>query len=689
MTDRRAFLYVSPNHGHIFPEASTGDMLVYTSRSNQKILIGTRKDVPAELTVTNAGVSARRLGVGTLEPQLSVDLHTSDALGLPAGSNASRPALPRPGMIRYNAEIDSFEGMDAALDWTSLGGVIDLDRDTKVVASNDNTVNIYASNALKASVDYDTFNVFGALSVANGETPITFETSSFSFWNRNSNQDLYYAAGRVGVGTDAPRVALDLAGRSDALALPVGTSNQRPAAPLNGLVRYNTQSHGVESYANGGWIPLGSSGLNTGTLSDRLEATSNFAYGYMSQLAQTTIQHAYSNFVDFTNSATQLLLQPVSEDRLPIGSTSNRGLVFLSDVVDDPALVYSNATAATAAAARRAFSNAETRVSKAGDTMTGPLTSTRFIGVGSNLTDLNASSLTWGTVPTSVLPAASTSSRGIASLYDGVDSTSNNVAATANAVRLAFSNAQNSLSLAGGTLTGNIGFSGATRTIGAIDNNGLFLATSNQTRIAITNAGDVGVGTTVPLARLHVAGTFYAPGSIVQVQSASFSNTVTGTNIVTYADISPNFEVVITPRFATSRMLIQGMLHIGGRQSTDGRFTFIRLARSNAAGIAEIGNGFTAETANLGSPCVAAHNWGGANTAEDYNIHIANVSVSVVDTNPNVNASSISTMFYRFRWATSSGGSSSRVAYLNRTENHGDGYRPNPISTITVYEIAQ
>ena len=688
MTDRRAFLYVSPNHGHVFPEAATGDMLVYTSRSNQKILMGTRKDVPAELTVTDAGISARRLGIGTSAPQLSVDLKTTDALGLPAGSNATRPALSRPGMIRYNAEIDAFEGMDAALDWTSLGGVIDIDRDTRVAASNDNTVNIFASNALKATVDYDAFNVFGALSVANGQMPVNFETSSFSFWNRTSNQDLYYADGRVGIGTAAPRVALDLAGRSDAMALPVGTSNQRPAAPLNGLIRYNSQSHGVESFANGGWIPLGSSGLNASTMNARLEATSNFAYGYMTQLAQTTVQYAYSNFIEFTDSATQLLLQPISEDRLPVASGSGRGLVFLSDNVNNPSLVYSNATAASAAAARLAYSNAETRVSKSGDTMTGPLTSTRFIGVGSNLTDLNAGSLTWGTVSTAVLPAATTSVRGICSLYDGVDSTSNNVAATANAARLAFSNAQNSLSLSGGTLTGNLGFSGAARTIGAIDNNAFSLITSNQTRVAITNTGDVGIGTTVPVARLHVAGTFYAPGSIVQVQSGSFSNTVTGTNIITFADISPNFEVNITPRFATSRMLIQGMLHIGGRHSVDGRFTFIRLARSNAAGIAEVGNGFTAETGNLGSPCLAAHNWGG-DTADAYNFHIANVSVSVMDTNPNVNATSIGPINYRFRWATSPGGSSSRVGYLNRTETHNDGYRPNTISTITVYEIAQ
>jgi hypothetical protein len=63
------------------------------------------------------------------------------------------------------------------------------------------------------------------------------------------------ASGLVGIGSTAPVVSLDLSQETDALALPVGTSGMRPTGAnlANGELRYNSTLSGVETYVNGTW----------------------------------------------------------------------------------------------------------------------------------------------------------------------------------------------------------------------------------------------------------------------------------------------------------------------------------------------------------------------------------------------------------------------------------------------------
>ena len=215
----------------------------------------------------------------------------------------------------------------------------------------------------------------------------------------------------------------------------------------------------------------------------------------------------------------------------------------------------------------------------------------------------------------------------------------------------------------------------------------LDLRDGGVSKVVVDAQGNVGIGTASPTAALHINGTLYSSGSVIQIQTTVYSgaDSYSGT---TFADINTNFGVSITPKFANSKILIQGMLHIGGQQSTDARFTFIRLVRIVNAVATEIGNGTNTTTSSVGTPCIAAHNWGSlsANAADaDYNLQVANISVIYVDTPNTSNA-----ITYRFRWNPNPGAAGgSRLCYLNRTHSHADGYRPNTISTITVTEIAQ
>ena len=124
------------------------------------------------------------------------------------------------------------------------------------------------------------------------------------------------------------------------------------------------------------------------------------------------------------------------------------------------------------------------------------------------------------------------------------------------------------------------------------------------------------------------------------------------------------------------------MLHIGGDQSSDGRFTFIRLNRNVNSTNAYIGNGSTAGTTN-GTPCISCNNWGADYAgADEYDSGVANIFISYMDT-PNTT----NTLTYSFYWNSNPGAAGTRKAWINRSDNHDDGFRPNTISTITVYEI--
>jgi hypothetical protein len=169
-------------------------------------------------------------------------------LRVPTGSTAQRPSNPVQGLVRYNTQLQSFEGFGSA--WGSLGGVKDVDGDTFVSAEmspgcNDDNLRMFTSNQERLRID---------------------------------------AVGRVGIGK-VPAFALDVAGDVNAsslrtggvvrvdqsgnlsnignvscsgsvLKIPVGDVSQRPLDPVPGIIRYNTDSSTFEGFGSA-WGSLG------------------------------------------------------------------------------------------------------------------------------------------------------------------------------------------------------------------------------------------------------------------------------------------------------------------------------------------------------------------------------------------------------------------------------------------------
>ena len=59
----------------------------------------------------------------------------------------------------------------------------------------------------------------------------------------------------INIGSGTSNVSIDASSKTDAFALPTGTSGQRPTA-TNGMLRFNTTNTAVEAYFSSSWNAL-------------------------------------------------------------------------------------------------------------------------------------------------------------------------------------------------------------------------------------------------------------------------------------------------------------------------------------------------------------------------------------------------------------------------------------------------
>ena len=117
-----------------FP-TSNDDNLVFFNSNQEK------------MRLTKAGY----LGIGSSNPQVSLEINATDAILLPKGNTSQRPGTPQQGLIRYNTQLSTFEGYGSGNAWGSLGGVKDTNQDTYISAetfptSNDDSLVFFNSN---------------------------------------------------------------------------------------------------------------------------------------------------------------------------------------------------------------------------------------------------------------------------------------------------------------------------------------------------------------------------------------------------------------------------------------------------------------------------------------------------------------------------------------------------------------
>jgi len=70
-----------------------------------------------------------------------------------------------------------------------------------------------------------------------------------------STVNTLHVTSSIGVGTATPRAAIDAAEKTDAIALPQGTTAQRPTGN-NPYIRYNTTNSALEFYNGTDWVEI-------------------------------------------------------------------------------------------------------------------------------------------------------------------------------------------------------------------------------------------------------------------------------------------------------------------------------------------------------------------------------------------------------------------------------------------------
>ena len=78
---------------------------------------------------------SNNIGVGTLSPLATVHISASDGLVIPVGNTSQRSSDAVIGEIRFNTQLQSYEGYDGN-NWGTLGGMTDVDKDTFITAEN-------------------------------------------------------------------------------------------------------------------------------------------------------------------------------------------------------------------------------------------------------------------------------------------------------------------------------------------------------------------------------------------------------------------------------------------------------------------------------------------------------------------------------------------------------------------------
>ena len=214
----------------------------------------------------------------TLTPQGtgSVIVNSQTSLQIPVGTTLERPATPTNGMIRFNTTMNRFEGWNGTY-WIQLGGVQDISGNTYIKpeatpGANDNTLYFYANNTLTARINQT------ELSVTRFQTD-SLDIVDNTISSLSANQDIKFltsGTGGVRIGNlkfrnnaitnVVPNAITEIVQQgtgyvkfsgTGGFAIPVGNSTtERPANPIEGMMRYNSDFELVEVYNGQLWTSV-------------------------------------------------------------------------------------------------------------------------------------------------------------------------------------------------------------------------------------------------------------------------------------------------------------------------------------------------------------------------------------------------------------------------------------------------
>ena len=234
--------------------------------------------------VTNSNITLTPQGTG------NVIISSNQSIQIPVGDTASRPDPASNGMIRYNTDLQRYEGYNGSY-WLTLSGVADADGNTKILAeltpgANDNILYFYADGNLTATIDATKLftqrlqtsnldlngNTISSITTNTDLNLTATGTGSVRVGNLQirNNTITNISSGAITEFVETGTGYVKIAG-TNGVVIPAGDGYlDRPLVPETGMMRFNTDAQLVEVYNGVTWgsVAGASGGVTTLEASD-------------------------------------------------------------------------------------------------------------------------------------------------------------------------------------------------------------------------------------------------------------------------------------------------------------------------------------------------------------------------------------------------------------------------------------
>ncbi len=209
-------------------------------------------------TTTSGGVNVKPVGDIVMEPSAGkVEIKPDTTCEIvPVTGNVQ--LKPTAGKVEIKPTVEAIELETVG---TKKITMIADNGDIALNTTGTGRVNISPSGDVKLfSQAGDVYVKTSTSTAADGKVLIAKDAEGKVEWTNT------VAAAFGGTGNNAPGAFDILIGRSgsyslssamaSAMQLPAGTTAQRPGSPVNGMLRYNSDTSKIEAYAGGAWVDL-------------------------------------------------------------------------------------------------------------------------------------------------------------------------------------------------------------------------------------------------------------------------------------------------------------------------------------------------------------------------------------------------------------------------------------------------